>query len=340
MKKENIERRLETIENKLGFLAGSHYSMIAGQFPSASDDEIDLRELCNVIWQAKWKIIATTFVFGVISLFYALSLPNIYKSEVLLAPAEENSGGGLAGLAGQFGGLASLAGVNLGGVSNDKTALALEILKSRAFISNFINEHALLVPLMAAEGWNREKDELSIDEDDYDMVEKKWVRDVSSPYQSKPSMLEAFEVFNEFLNVSQSKDTNFIRLGFEFYSPIIAKQWVDWLVKDINAAVKARDVAEAQRSIQYLMSQLEKTSIADMQTVFFELIEEQTKTVMFAEVRDEYVFKTIDEAVVVELKSKPKRALILVLGVILGGLFSLSFVLIRYFLFDEKTLSE
>ena len=53
------------------------------------DDEIDLRELFAAIWQGKWIIIAVTAVFAVVSVFYALSLPNIYKSEVLLAPAGE-----------------------------------------------------------------------------------------------------------------------------------------------------------------------------------------------------------------------------------------------------------
>jgi LPS O-antigen subunit length determinant protein (WzzB/FepE family) len=52
---------------------------------------------------------------------------------------------------------------------------------------------------------------------------------------------------------------------------------------------------------------------------------------MFAEVRDEYVFKIIDTALVPELKAKPKRALIVVLAVLLGGILSVLVVLIRYF---------
>ena len=51
---------------------------------------------------------------------------------------------------------------------------------------------------------------------------------------------------------------------------------------------------------------------------------------MLAEVRQEYVFKTIDPAVVPEEKSKPSRALICVLGVILGGIAGVAVVLIRH----------
>ena len=85
--------------------------------------------------------------------------------------------------------------------------------------------------------------------------------------------------------------------------------------------MKTRDQNDAIRNITYLKSQLEKTPVADMQKVFYQLIEDQTKTLMLAEVNQEYVFKTLDPAVVAEEKLKPKRALIVVLGTLLGTLF-------------------
>ncbi len=56
---------------------------------------------------------------------------------------------------------------------------------------------------------------------------------------------------------------------------------------------------------------------------------------MFAEVRDEYVFKTIDPVLVSGEKSKPKRALIFVLGTMLGGIFGIMFILICHFVHKE-----
>ena len=50
-----------------------------------------------------------------------------------------------------------------------------------------------------------------------------------------------------------------------------------------------------------------------------------------AEVSQEYVLKTIDPANAPEEKAKPKRALIVVLGTMLGGILSMLIVLIRYF---------
>ncbi|MBY6018274.1 Wzz/FepE/Etk N-terminal domain-containing protein [Ferrimonas balearica] len=296
------------------------------------DDEIDLRELFSAIWAGKWLIVAITSIFAVASVALALYLPNIYKSEALLAPASSEQAGGLGGLAGQFGGLASLAGINLGGGATiDKTALSMEVMKSREFISQFVRNHELLVPLMAAKGWDAEANKLEWDSEIYDASANRWVRTPKPPRGEEPSSQEAYEAFRDIFQINQDKQTSLVKVSVEHYSPYIAKQWVDWLVEAINLEMKARDLQEAQRSIAYLKNQLAQTRVAEMQTVLYQLIEEQTKTIMFAEVRNEYVFKTVDPAVVAEKRFAPSRALICVLGTILGGFIAMCFVLIRYF---------
>ena len=104
-------------------------------------DEIDLKELVNIIWSGKWLIAGITFAATVVAIVVALMLPNIYRAEALLAPNDQESVGGLSALAAQYGGLASLAGINMGGGSTDKTTVGLEILKSRKFITDFIERH-------------------------------------------------------------------------------------------------------------------------------------------------------------------------------------------------------
>jgi uncharacterized protein involved in exopolysaccharide biosynthesis len=304
------------------------------------DDEIDLRELWNAIWSGKWIIISVTAIFAIASVFYALSLPNIYKSEALLAPAQSEQQGGLGALAGQFGGLASLAGINLEGGKSDKTALAIEILKSREFFAKFVEKHNILPDLMAAKEWDLSTNSVIYDAEIYLPTNNQWVREVKPPKQAKPSMQEAKKVFDELLSVGKDKETGMVNISVEHYSPYIAKQWVDWLIQDINLNMKNRDKQEAGKSIAYLQSQIDKTTIFEHKTLLFQLIEEQTKTLMFAEVRDEYVFKTIDTASVPELKTKPKRAIIVVLGMLLGGILSVLIVLIRYFTSNKTTIHD
>ncbi|TOI02147.1 LPS O-antigen length regulator, partial [Vibrio parahaemolyticus] len=104
----------------------------------------------------------------------------------------------------------------------------------------------------------------------------------------------------------------------------------DWLIADINLVMRERKIAEVTKNLSYLQSQLNKTAVTDMQTTFYKLIEEQTKSLMLAEVQDEFVFKVIDPAVVPEKKFEPRRALICVLGTLVGGIISILIVLIRF----------
>ncbi|MFG7351458.1 Wzz/FepE/Etk N-terminal domain-containing protein [Shewanella oncorhynchi] len=300
--------------------------------PAVQDDEIDLRELFSVIWHGRWLIIAITAVFAIGAVIFAIKQPNIYKSEALLAPASEEQGGGLSALASQLGGLASLAGVNLGSKGGtDKTELAIEVLKSRQFTSDFIQRHNILADLMAAEKWDRDADKLIYDPELYNDETNIWVREAKAPFKPEPSIQEAFKVFSKIIAVNKAKETGMVTISVEHLSPVVAEQWVTWLIQDINKVMKDRDVAEANRSSEFLNKQIALTNVADIRTILYKLVEEQAKTIMFAEVRDEYVFKTIDPALIPEEKAKPKRALICVLGTMLGGMLGVILVLVRHF---------
>ena len=295
------------------------------------DDEIDLKELFAVLWDGKYIISAITGIAAVISVFIALSLPNIYTATALLAPAE-SSGGGLSGLMKQYGGLASLAGVPLpGGQESSRAQLGMELMKSRAFIGNFVERHDILPELMAVESWEQASGNVLFNGEVYDSATKTWVREVDPPQSPQPSAQEAHKAFTGILGISEDSQTSYVSVSIEHQSPVVAAQWVSWLVEDVNAAVRMQDVDEAKKSIEYLKQQAAKTSLADLQTMFFELIQSQTETVMLAEVRPEYVFKIIDPAVVPEVRSKPSRALICVLGTLLGGMLGIVIVLIRHY---------
>ncbi|MBL4941370.1 MAG: LPS O-antigen length regulator [Colwellia sp.] len=296
------------------------------------DDEIDLGELWRAIWAGKLTIILVSFVFVVASVLFALSKPDIYKASAILAPASSEGGtGGLSALAGQFGGLASMAGINLGGGGSDKTNLALEVIKSRSFIERFIIKHNLLIPLMAGEKWDRLTDTLILNEELYDKANSKWVRKVKALKKAEPSSWEAFIKFSGLLNVSQDKNTSMVTIELEYFAPAMAQQWLSWLISDVNEFMRDQDQKEAQNSIDYLTEQLKHIQVTSMETIFYQLIEEQTKNMMLTKVKAEYVLKTIDPAQVPDEKAKPKRALIVVLGTILGVILSVIIVLIRFF---------
>ena len=236
----------------------------------------------------------------------------------------------MSALAAQYGGLASLAGINLGDDSANKAALGLEILKSRKFISEFIERHELLVPLMASKGWDVQSGELIIDADIFDVTEGKWIRDVKPPEKRVPSLQQAYAEFMAVFSVQRDKISGFVTISVEHYSPTIAKQWTDWLIADINSTVKQQDVTEAHQAIEYLNTQIESTSLTDLRNVFFRLIEEQIKLVMLANVSPQYLLRTIDPAVAPEKKAKPRRAIIVISSTLLGMMIAMALALVLY----------
>ena len=295
------------------------------------DDEIDLRELFGVLWGNKIKIIGITAVFAVVSVIYALSVPNQYKASALLAPAQQQSGG-LSGALGQLGGLASLAGVSIGGGESSEAQVAQEIMKSWSFIEGFIADNDLAVEVYAAEGWSRESNQLKFDNDVYAVKTKTWlVENDNIGRLGPPTSWQLFEKFSEMLAVSEDKKSGLISISIEYYSPQIAKQWLDLYILSINKHMQARQVVKVSNNIEYLEAQIEKTSITEMQEVFYTIIEEQIKSQMLAEASPDYAFVAVSPSMVPEKKSQPKRALICILGTLLGGILSVLTVLVLHF---------
>jgi len=297
------------------------------------DDEIDLRELFATLWAGKWLIILVTIIFAAGGVAYALYKPDIFQSSVLLAPTD---GGGASGLSGQLGGLASLAGVNIGQDSSSNTAIAKEVLQSRAFLASFINRHELAVPLLGTAGWNLRESRWTYDREVYNPDTEEWGLD-DERQSLKPTDWDLVKTFKEnHLSVSENSDNGMITVSVKSQSPIAAKNWAEWLVRDINEHMRSQDIEEAEASIGYLEGKLNETNIAGMQQVFYQLIESETRTVMLANAQKEYVFKTVDPAVVPQEKSEPKRALIAVVATMLGGMLSIFIVFIRAFVKNGK----
>ena len=300
-------------------------------------DEPDFGEFFSVLWGGKAWISAITTAAAVISVLVALSLPDIYKSRALLAPKSDGGSGSLARMAAQYGGLASLAGINLsdfGGGDASRAELAQQKLKSLSFFTEHLYSE-VLVDLMAVDYWDMYSGEVVIDPTVYNQATSQWIREASFPRKSKPSAQEAHEAFLKTIALSEDKQSGFVTLSVQHESPIVAKAWADMLIDRINEEIRAEDVGEAEASISFLEVQREQTSLVSLDEVFAQLIEEQTKTIMLANVSKDYVFDIIDPPVVPELKSKPSRALICVLGTLLGGLLGVVWVLIRHYVRPE-----
>lgn len=141
-------------------------------------------------------------------------------------------------------------------------------------------------------------------------------------------MQEAYVVFKSVFKVVKDSKSGLITLEFNHYSPFFAKKMLELLLVDINNEIKVKDIQEAEKSIRYLETQMTQTNISEIKTTLSSLIEEQTKKLMLANSRAEYMFKVIDPAFVPEEKFGPKRTIIVIVTTLFGFVFGIFIVLL------------
>ena len=300
------------------------------------DDEIDLRELFYVLLEGKWIIVSLTAFASIIGVIYSLLLPNIYESKAMLVPV--NSSSSISGALGSYRSLAGLAGVSLpSDADKGNSAKAIQKISSLSFFENNLLANIHLPDLMAVKSWNSKKNILAFDDSIYDTKSNTWIRDYSYPRQQIPSAQESFEVFKtKHLSLSEDKKSGFITLSIKHQSPFVAKQWVDLIVNEVNSFYRQKDKIESEKAVIYLNQQISMTSLSEIKEVLAQLLQEETKKLTLIEANQYYVFDYIDPPAVMEKKSEPKRALICILGALLGGMLSIVLVLIRHYAVKQK----
>lgn len=283
-------------------------------------------DIFSVFAKHKLVLLALPLLVAVVFAFVLMDMPNRYRADATLISAGTPAGK----MSGQLGSLAALAGVNLGGLGgNDKTDLAMEIIVSREFVEQFITKRQLLVPLMAAERAELTTGAILIDKDLYDESTKRWIRQVELPYTAEPSMLEAHKAFLNAFTISKDKIKNTVFISFEHVSGPFARDVINWLIADLNEYMRQADVADAQKSMEFLEQEAKRATVAELRNVIYTLLEDQLKTLMIANVRQEYVFKVIDKAVSPQEKSGPKRAMLLVMMYFFALFLTAGFLIIR-----------
>jgi len=292
------------------------------------EDEIDLAVLVRALFQGKWIIIGFTSLASIIVVIYSLSLPNIYKAEALLVPisSKENVGGNVQNL----GGLASLAGISLTD-SSDNSAVAFEKLHSLSFFEEKILPQINLPDLMAVESWNPSSNVITYDPEIYDEQTNVWTREITALQTPEPSAQESFKVFMEHLTFFQDIKTKLVTISARHQSPLIAKQWADLVISEINSFYREKDRSEATFAVDYLNEQLSKTRLSEVKVVIAEVLAQQIQTLTLIEANNNYVFDFIDPPAVMEKKSEPRRAIICIIGALVGGFIGAIFALFKFF---------
>ena len=261
-------------------------------------DEIDLLEIARKLLRC-WKLILISTALGTCAAFlYALTTEEAFRAEVLLTPSEiQNTTP--SPMLGQFGGLASMAGISIPGDNN--LARVLATLQSKQFLKKYIEKKDLL-PILYEDLWDNDK--------------KAW-KSISG---NQPPTLEAgSNVLSSAIDIDENKKTGLVLLSVSWNDPELPAILANDLVRELNDQLRLRAIEVSRKRVGYLEQELAKTSLKDMRDVLYGLLESEKQKAMLANVNEDFALEIIDPALIPKKAYKPNRVLIVTLGVV-GGL--------------------
>lgn len=265
--------------------------MLRQTAPVEIDEKLDLLAFVDLFRNYRWTILLSTLIVGTAATIFAFLATPMYRADITLTVVKEKEGNG-ADLGGSLSDIANLAGVNIGQSSDEDAHKA--VLSSRHLIQVFIERYGLL------------------------------------PTLHSPTLWKAVNHFHDdLLNIKDDQRKSTTTVAITWTDPAVAARWANDFVALCNELIRTKALDQAKRNVDYLTEQAGKTTSVDVQHALYDLVESETKKLMLANERTEYAFAVADPAVAPEIRSSPKRTMLLFGGLGLGGFIGFSIAFVR-----------
>ena len=220
-------------------MAGNNHHTSHESRVTSYGDEINLLDYWKVIKKYRKMIVAIVGAASVIAVIASLLMTKIYRAEAVFIPVSSGAGGGLGALASQFGGLASMAGINLPSGAGDAEKL-ISILQSRTLIENVISKLNLM-PILFEDKWNARSGGWR----SYDP-------------EGVPNLEEAVKKMADSVLVSDDKKMKTISIGANFKDPALAARIANAYLDELQNFINANAMTTAKRNRIFIEGQLEE----------------------------------------------------------------------------------
>jgi uncharacterized protein involved in exopolysaccharide biosynthesis len=257
------------------------------------------------LWRGKFILLAGMILCGAVGVGYAYYWATpLYRSRAIVAVQDP------APPINQLGGLASLAGIQLGNAGS-RTSQRVAVLSSRRVARMLIERENLMPVLFPDRGEGA----------------------LGSGLQEPPRTIgRAVDYFvNNVRTIDQNIRTGLITVDVVWKDPALAAQWVRELIDITNEILRDAAISDAQRNIDYLTQESARTTLDSARQALVQLSVTNLNEMMLAKLQDDYAFKMIDAPEVSERNRFiwPRRGRIVLGGLFFGFLLSSIFVL-RY----------
>jgi len=238
-------------------------------------------------------------VLGLVaSVVLVLTLRPLYEAQVVLV-FDGGSGDQLSELARSFGGIASIAGINLPTGDGGDRASAIATLNSYEALSSFIDDGRIAEDI---------------------------IRETSrGPLQliagdQRTSTWEAVRRLRRHMAVDELKPSGIIRVKFQWYDPQTAATWANSFTRHSDSILREAALDRSNQRLAFLKNELESVSALAVRDAMSKVIENELRTVAFATVDEEFAFRVIDPAIRAERPVRPRRALLIAMLTSLGAM--------------------
>lgn len=279
--------------------------------PPMNEQTLDLFTLIRLLFRHWILVGACVLACGLVALAGALLAEPRYRSEAVLSVREEDmTQSALSGLVGSFGSIAQMAGLALGkGATADQ---AVAVLQSWSLAQDFIEKHDL-IPTLTADS-------------------RTMLADILRLPKKNLSIQRAVKHFRKkILSVRRDKQTGLITVSMVWTDPEQAEQWVNDFVRMGDSLMRARAQQDAERSLDLLKDELAKNQEVAIRSAVASLVEAEMKRKVFAQARSEFALQVLDRAHASDPRDSvyPRRAWVLLAGLIAGGLIALMIIFVR-----------
>ena len=118
---------------------------------SADDQAADLAKAASILGKS-WKLLlSTTLIAAISAMAISLAMRNVYRAQVLIAPVVQGRDGSAGALRNQLGGLAALAGIDVGS-SGSRKQESIATLSSDGLARDFVAAENMLPELFPIDG--------------------------------------------------------------------------------------------------------------------------------------------------------------------------------------------
>jgi uncharacterized protein involved in exopolysaccharide biosynthesis len=277
-----------------------------GYFVVVSGDEsterVDVASLVRRVWLGRYWVAGAVLLLGGLAFLHGKFATRVYESQIVLTVRSQEMDGAASALRSQLGGLASIAGINLGQGGRRREEF-IAYLRSNALAREFVVRYDVLGAFYPGR-WDAKTRTLRPNDEGHVVT-----------------VGEGALIFmRQVREVNVDERTGLVTVVVRWGDPAVAARWANDFVALANERLRDEAVKTAAQSIGFLNEELAKTNVEPIRQSLFRLLEGRLNDSMLATVERQYAFKVVDRAEASEPDRyvKPRPMLETLIGIIVG----------------------